>query len=346
MLELCGVVHLHTPYSDGSSSFDSYAKTAVSLGLDFCAITDHMSVESRKKEDIVKNGVHFLIGYEHNDERGINHCLVFGTDKVVDGSTPNEYLSEIRNSGGFSVLAHPNEIRNYFKEYPAYPWTNWELETFDGIELWNQFSVWVENLHSILSFVNILFPRRLTKSISPDLLARWDKINRTRFVCGVGGVDAHTLKQKFGPFTKEIFPLKVELSGVRQHLFIKEETTEGEERVEAIKVALFRGNGFISNFRRGDARGSKIELIDSKNLKFLPGVNDNSPTLPAKIEVSIPKEGRVRTIRNGEFFGEKVGCELSFDITQNGSYRVEVWHRGFGWIYSNHFLVGSYPFND
>ncbi len=346
MREMCGVIHLHTPYSDGSSSFSDYANVASVLGLDFCAITDHMNLEARKNEKCVQNGIHFLIGYEHNDARGINHCLVFGTPTVVSGSKPVEYLDEVEKEGGFSILAHPNEERNYFKEYPAYPWTNWELKNFHGIELWNQFSVWVENLHSLFSYINILFPRRLTTAISTDLLQRWDKINLDRFVSGVGGVDAHTLQYCFWGIKKEIFPLKVELSGVRQHLFIKENTSEGEERVEALKNALQRGNGFISNYRRGDARGSKIELIDSHKTIFYPGINSSTPVLPCCISVSIPVKARVRVIRNGDFYGEKNGSDLQFKINEQGSYRVEVWRKGFGWIYSNHFIVGSFPFSD
>jgi hypothetical protein len=116
--------------------------------------------------------------------------------------------------------------------------------------------------------------------------------------------------------------------------------------VNTIQSALAKGNGFISNFRRGDARGTLIELIDSNNDHFLSGINSKLPLLPAEIRVKIPKEGLIRLIRNGTFFEENRGNMGSFKITRDGSYRVEVFRKQFGWIYSNHFIVGSYPFSE
>ena len=346
--ELCGAMHLHTPYSDGNSSFSSYAQVGAELGLDFMGINDHMSLNSRDIEPGVQEGVIFLIGYEHNDAQNENHCLVYNTPRVASGYHPREYLDSIAHMGGYTILAHPEESRHYFSQFPALPWTEWGDNRFQGIEIWNQFSIWVENLKSPLSVINILFPRRMVKRASRSLLVRWDTINRERFVAGIGGVDAHNIQQKIFIWTKELFPLKIELKGIRQHFYIPSAAgeTEGvEDKEELLRLALIQGNGFTSNYRRGDARGTEIFFRHADGTVQVPGVAISRETVKGEFVINLSLEATVRIVRNGEIIARISQVKsMVYPLVDSGSYRIEVRRHGMGWIYSNHFPLGSYPF--
>lgn len=347
--ELCGVLHLHTPYSDGNSSYRQYAEMAKELNLDFLGVTDHMTLEALDKEVKHREGVIFLIGYEHNDEANHNHCLVFNASKIVQGKTPEEYLGNIARMGGYVILAHPEESRDYFPQFPALPWTAWEDERFQAIELWNQFSIWVENLKSPLSIINLFFPRRLVKEVTPSLKQRWDELNLERFVAGVGGVDAHCLKQKLLFWEKEIFPLKVELKGIRQHYYIQSESPDIPigTKEELLQVAMITGCGFTSNLRRGDARGSKFYFRDTNGDIQLPGIPTTRKEVQGVLCAEVPSRATFCIYRNGKkiaTYPHVVSCE--HPVETSGTYRIEVRKNSYGWIYSNHIPLGSYPFHD
>ena len=219
------------------------------------------------------------------------------------------------------------------------------FNNFDGIELWNQFSVWVERLESWFSYINILFPRRLTTVISPELLKRWDNINLERFVFGTGGVDAHTIPQRIFFWTKELFPLKVELKGVRQHFYIPAGSHTPQEKDELLRQALVHGNGFTSNYRRGDARGAKIYFETTTGEIYPPGIAKHCQ-FQGTLRVRLPLEATIRVIRNGKVvMRENQVKTIDYTVETPGSYRIEVRRHGFGWIYSNHFALGEYPFD-
>ena len=60
-------------------------------------------------------------------------------------SSAKEYVQKVKALYGIGIIAHPDERRNYFEEYPPYPWIEWDLDEFTGIENWNQKSEWVED---------------------------------------------------------------------------------------------------------------------------------------------------------------------------------------------------------
>jgi len=346
--ELCGAIHIHTRFSDGSVDFAKLTAAAGAVGLDYVIVTDHMSLEGKKKHGEGYYGkVLVLIGYEHNDSNDKNHYLAIGTDTVIqEQQSPQKYIHLIQAAGGIGFLAHPAEKRQYFERYPSYPWTDWGVEGYDGMELWNQMSEWVENLKTWGSFIRILYPRRFLKCIPPTLLKRWDDLNRDRFISGIGGVDAHTFKFKFGCITYRIFPIKVELKGIRTHLYVPSAVHKGDmsEAKAACLAALKNGNAFISNYRQGDARGTKLFLHNGDGKVVPPGVATHTAVFPAAIAVSIPARAEIRLVKNGIQRGAKTGMRHSFEISEEGIYRIEVFKGNKAWIYSNPFPLGHYPF--
>lgn len=345
--ELAGVIHLHTEYSDGSSTYKVLRDTAREVELDYLVVTDHMTLKAKDDgEEGLEKGLYTIIGYEHNDIYKKNHYLAIGCNKVVsEQEDVFQYVRAIKDQGGIGFMAHPAEKRNYFKQYPSFPWTDWDVKGVDGIEIWNQMSEWVENLKSYFSFIRIFYPRRFHRGAPKKVIKNWDRLNLKRFVSGIGGVDAHTFKHSFLGFKFEIFPLKVELKGIRNYIYLKSnpDVQSFEENKKDIIAALKNGHGFIGYFRRGDAAGTLIELVGGDNKRYLPGLNEEVPKLPAKLEVSIPSEAEIRFILNGRVINSKNGSKASFTINQKGLYRIEVFKGKDAWIYSNPFPVGVYP---
>ncbi len=348
IVELRGAIHLHTTFSDGGSSYPVLIEAAREAGLDYLVVTDHATMAGRDAGfEGFSSGLFVCVGYEHNDSVNHNHYLALGCDTVVSyHDSPQRYIDMIKAQGGIGFIAHPIETRNYFEKYPPYPWTEWDVSGFDGVELWNQMSDWLENLKSRLHFVRLFYPRRFLVDIKKELLDRWDSINKTRFVSGIGGVDAHTMKIAFGPFAMTIFPIKVELKGIRTHVYVQRPlpSNDAPGAKAILLAALKNGNGFVSNYRRGDAKGTRIVLIDKQGRVLPPGLWGAAPELPARLVVSLPEKAQIRFFRNGESFFVRNGKEAEAAISTKGVYRIEVFKGKFAWIYSNPFPVGDYPF--
>jgi len=361
--DICGCVHIHTTFSDGGCSYPALIKAAQRAGLDFIGVTDHMDMTGlRDGRQGLHDNLYVLIGYEHNDAQNLNHYLAFGTPDTAAGVTePQAYINRVKAMGGFGFLAHPAEKRDYFTDLPPYPWTKNDVSGFDGIEIWNQISDWMERLKgrkiffpdrvmkfgaadAVIELGKLFCPNRLIGNAPPELLARWDEVNRERFVSGIGGVDAHTRKFTFGPLSYHIFSIKTELRGIRTHLYIDEAARRDELKIGgAILTAMRDGKGFISNFHHGDARGTRIFLQDAKNVIEYPGRPANALSFPITINANLPKKARIALLRNGEAVEETVGKSAAWTIDKPGLYRVEAYKGRRAWIYSNPFPIGSYP---
>jgi hypothetical protein len=345
--ELCGTLHLHTTCSDGGVTYPEMIHAAQEVGLDYIVVTDHMTLSGKESGFEGFNGAVFVcVGYEHNDANNKNHYLVMGTDSVIDYiDEPQGYIDRVKNAGGIGFLAHPIEKRHYFEAYPPYPWTEWNVTGFDGIELWNQMSDWLENLRSRLHFMRLFYPRRFLVEIRKELLQRWDTLNRIRFVSGIGGVDAHSMKIKLGILPLTVFPVKVELKGIRTHLYFSKPLPQNDvkQAKSLLLDALKKGRGFISNYRRNDAKGTILALEYGDGRVACPGLPDEEMTLPACIRVRLPRSAEIRCIKNGACIDSRKGAAADFDVQSKGSYRIEAWLGKHAWIYSNPFCVGGYP---
>jgi hypothetical protein len=345
--EICGALHLHTTFSDGGVSFAEMIRAAGETGLDYIVVTDHMALSGKESGFEGFHGPVFAcVGYEHNDSNNKNHYLVMGTESVIRyQEEPQGYIDRVKNAGGIGFMAHPIEKRHYFEAYPPYPWTEWNVTGFDGIELWNQMSDWLENLRSKLHFMRLFYPRRFLVEIRPELLRKWDELNRTRFVSGIGGVDAHTMKIKLGLLTLTVFPIKVELKGIRTHLYFSKPLPINDPAQAKVRLleALKKGRGFISNFRRSDAKGTSIGIEYGGGKVACPGMPDEEITMPACIRVRLPKRAEIRCVKNGSCVDKCNGTAADFSVREKGSYRVEVRLGRHAWIYSNPFCVGTYP---
>ena len=222
--EYKGCIHIHTTDSDGTKTIEEVAEIAGSAGLDFILVSDHMILKSREagKEGFYKNTL-VLVGYEHNDREDCNHYLLFETNRVLPADmTPQEYVAEGKLQGALGIIAHPDEIRPRLGKYPSYPWLAWDAQGYDGIEIWNQMSEWMEKLTPWNKVALAFSPRKSMVGPPQEALRIWDQLNRKRRFVGVAGVDAHAFPIDLGPFTVEIFPYKVHFRSLQTHLILEE----------------------------------------------------------------------------------------------------------------------------
>jgi hypothetical protein len=335
-------------HSDGSLGYHDFIAAAKTVGLDFLAFTDHMTLGGKNTfGEGFRSGVFVLIGYEHNDADNRNHYLVFNVDRTAsDAASVQRYIDEVKEMGGIGFIAHPFERRHYFADFPPYPWTAWDAQGFDGIELWNQMSEWMEKIKTVFSVVKFMYPRRFISNVSGELLKTWDNLNRRRYVSGIGGVDAHTKRLRSGFLGYTVFPIKVELKGIRTHCLFTEDISRCDENHarRLLIDALKNGHGFVSNYRRGDARGTRISLSAADGLPVLPGNYERTTTLPATLMVSLPDIAEINLLRNGTLVEKRHARDASIPISATGVYRLEIYKNKHAWIYSNPFPVGSYPF--
>ncbi len=344
--EIVGCIHIHSIYSDGTGTIPEIAGVARELGLNFVMITDHNNLRALDNgEEKWYGRVLAIIGYEINDIDDTNHYLAFGLSEELDRNLPApEYVRQVKERGGFGIIAHPDESRNRLAEHPPYPWTAWDSRDYHGIEIWNQMSEWMEGLTPWNKLWRLVNPRRSIIAPRPVTLKRWDEVNQRRAVVGIGGVDAHAHKHRMlgGLVEITVFRYKVQFQTVRTHLLLSRAFQPGlpvNEAKALIFDALLNCRVFISNYFNGDARGFFF-AAENKNQQVHIGdqLQLDSATY---LRVNIPVEAEVRLIYNGEGVDTKTGKELYFKIAQAGLYRVEVFRKKRAWIYSNHIRVIS-----
>ncbi len=348
MIEYVGVAHIHSLFSDGTGEIPEIAKFAEESNLDFLLITDHNTLRGLQEGYEKWYGKTLcLIGCEINDRENKNHYLAFGIDQAYSTRlSAKDYVRKVKEAGGIGFLAHPHEKRNHLKEHPPYPWVDWSIEDFDGVEIWNHMSEWMENLTEQNKYTSFLHPLRSIVAPPPETLKLWDDLNLKRKVVGIGGVDAHAHKQNlFGFFEVEIFPYKVLFKSIHIHLLLLEPLVRGNTKQKlakskaAIYEALGYGRSFIANDYHADSKGFEFYAKSGKK-KFYMG---DSISLSEKVTLSITlpvKSAEIRIIRNGKVIAEFDSDKAEFEVKKAGAYRVEVHYQNKAWLFSNHIRIG------
>jgi hypothetical protein len=349
MHEYIGAVHIHSNYSDGTGEIPEIARAASEVGLDFLMLSDHNSLRPKKDgHEGWREQVAILIGYEINDRDDRNHYLAFGLDKEVGVRIPaREYVRRVRDLGGIGFVAHPDEKRNSMPEHPPYPWTDWDAEDFDGLEIWNHMSEWMEGLTEENKFQRFIHPLKSITAPPAETLARWDALSRKRRVVGIGGTDAHAHKADvMGFFDVEVFPYKVMFKSVHTHVLLDQPLRKGdaasfEEDKWNIYEALRSGRCFVANSYHADPRGfsffatSATETLQQGDFVEFPGEGKLA------LHVELPQQALLRILRNGALVKEITTGEFTQPVHAPGAWRVEAWLEDKGWIFSNHIRVGD-----
>lgn len=344
MHEYVGAIHMHSIYSDGTGNVEEIAGFANEVGLDYIMITDHNTLRALK-EGYQKwfNDTLVLVGCELNDRENKNHYLAFGIDEAYSTRlSAKEYVSKVNEVGGIGFIAHPHEKRSSMEEHPAFPWTDWEISNFTGIEIWNHMSEWMEGLTEENKYNHFVHPLRSIVAPPAETLAKWDELNLERKVVGIGGVDAHAHKiNVLGFFEVEVFPYKVLFKSIRTHILTNESVDKNdvEKSKRILYDALKSGRCFVSNYYHGDAKGFRF-FAESGGKIFHMG-DDIPLTNQVRLRVFLPNiTGVIKLVRNGKIIDETENIDSQFIITKKGAYRVEIYLEGKAWIFSNHIRIG------
>jgi len=348
MFEYIGAMHMHSVYSDGSGQVPEIAKAASEVGLDYILLTDHNTLRALKEgyEGWYGNTL-LLVGCEINDRQNKNHYLAFGINQAFSTRlSAAEYVHKVKEAGGIGFIAHPHEKRNHMKEHPPYPWIDWDVDGFTGIEIWNHMSEWMENLTEKNKYQSFLHPLKTIFAPQKKTLKLWDELNLKRKVVGVGGVDAHAHKYNLLGFLEvEIFPYKVLFKSIRTHILTQEEIKKGrsddavEKAKKIIYSALEKGSSFIANDYHGDSKGFKF-FAESYRKIYQMG-EKISKSGKVKLKIFVPSSNaEIKLIRNGRIIESWEDQEVSFNVNSKGVYRVEVYLNGKAWIFSNHIRIG------
>lgn len=345
MFEYIGAIHMHSKFSDGSGDAPKIAEIADEVGLDYIILTDHNTLRAlHEGYEKWYGSTLMLVGCELNDKVNKNHYLALNINHTFSTRlSAKEYVKKVKDAGGIGFIAHPHEERNSMKEHPPYPWTDWDAGDFTGIEIWNHMSEWMEGLTEQNKYNHFIHPLKTIKAPPEKTLKKWDELNKSRKVVGIGGVDAHALKVNVLGFVEvEIFPYKVLFKSIRTHILtpkkIRGKNLSVEKSKELIYDSLKEGRCFVANSYHGNAKGFKFYA------KHNSKIHQMGETIKTKkkvnFKVSLPnKSAEIKLIHNGTVISSIENNEGDFIVSQPGQYRVEIYANGNAWIFSNHIRI-------
>lgn len=338
-----GAIHIHSVYSDGTGDVDSISNAAKKAGLDWIIITDHNSFEI---EEGIYNGVYVIKG-EEISPKDENHYLALGINKYIQ---PNENakhnVEAVKLNGGFGFAAHPNEGVNSqgsprLNKHQQIKWTNKNIRP-DGVEIWNWFSEWADNLNDKNIFTlayAFLCKNKLVKSANSNVLFWWDNLNNVseKIVPAIGGIDAHALKIKDYIIPVTIFPYESMFKTIVNIVTSDEEfKTDFFARKEQILEALKSGRNLIIN--RAVSKEIPDINVSNKNQAVTSGESlslDNETFL----NVQTKKKSSIKIFHNGKEIKSVISNGIKMLLNEVGKYRVEIKLGERGFAYSNPILV-------
>lgn len=344
-----GNIHIHSTYSDGSGSIKQIALNAARAGLSFVMITDHETLEGLAEEGIYGKVV-TLVGMEIN--RSSNHYLAFDLERPVHSNEdcPQEVIDEVNRQGGFGIIAHPFERGSpYLEKGQAYPWINWPVFGFTGLEIWNYSSHW-RGLHpSLLRTIYYFFFNRKAamRGAPPEVLALWDCYNVSGHrVIGIGGSDAHAFIYRFGFLPLQIFSYSYIFGTINTYLLLEEELAEDFLAAKTqILNALKDGRCYISFDSLAKGSGLIFYAVSGMQRYLMGSAFPYTPGLALEAKIPV-KRALFKLVRDGKVIHTSSGSSLHFTVQQSGVYRLEVFYKPLlgrprPWIYSNPIFINK-----
>jgi hypothetical protein len=185
-----GVIHVHTVRSDGTGTVDEVAGAAARAGVQFVVFTDHGDGTREPLAPQYRSGVLCIDGVEISTEGG--HYLALGLPRTPYrlAGEPRDVVDDVRRFGGVGIVAHPDSPK------PELAWQEWDLP-IDGLEWFNLDTEWRDESTARLALAMLHYALRPAPAIGAllrsdrPLVARWDRLARSRRLVAVAAVDAH-----------------------------------------------------------------------------------------------------------------------------------------------------------
>lgn len=352
MNELIVNLHMHTTYSDGTGSHADLADSALNAGLDAIIVTDHnilvKGVEKYYQE--ANKRLLLIVGEEvHDPTRNPqkSHLLVFGANREMAtyATDPQKLVSMVKKAGGISFIAHPFEESLEMFHEDAITWEDWQVEGYNGIELWNGLSELKSVIHSKAdALFYALFPQYIARGPQDQTLKKWDQLLIAgKRISAVGGSDAHALKLHMGPLSRVIFPYGFHFSAINNHLHTPAPLSGDIAKDQSMILnALASGHSFIGYDLPAPTRGFRF-TAQGKDKNAIPG---DEITLQGSVtfQIRLPMQADCRLIHNGKVIKRWSDRQIcAYIANQPGAYRVECYipylGQQRGWIFSNPIYV-------
>jgi hypothetical protein len=315
VLEVEGVYHIHTKFSDGHASVDELAAQASREKLDFLILTDHgnPNFESLRSQGR-KDGVLVLAGSELNVNRGHLVALGFRTPDRNFSQKAEDAVPEIQALGGFAVIAHP---------YSKVKWSWGDVSVYSGLEIINADTMFKNNIGRVLPYLPLLLFRSRLPLIRmlehPEInLKKWDQRASTSAIYGYFSADAHL-------YYRAIFSL------LHLHVLLDEPLADGFDAAAGqVYAALRKGRFFNAIEAAAGARGFRFKASAAGGATFRMG--DTIPAGEAGAAGSIRFEARapfsfateIHLVRDGRTIASTRDDVLTAEAQGPGVYRVEV----------------------
>ena len=331
-LEIEGVYHVHTKFSDGHASINELAAQASREKLDFLILTDHgnPNFESLRSQGR-KDGVLVLAGSELNVNRGHLVALGFRTPDRSFSQKAEEAVPEVQALGGFAVIAHP---------YSKVKWSWGDVSVYSGLEIINADTMFKNNIGRVLPYLPLLLFRSRLPLIRmlehPEInLKKWDQRAATSAVYGYFSADAHL-------YYRAIFSL------LHLHVLLDRPLADGFDAAAGqVYAALRKGRFFNAIEAAAGARGFRFKASAAGGAAFQMGDTisaGDAAARPVLFEARAPFSfvTEIHIVRDGRTIASTRGDVLTAEAQGPGVYRVEVFLRersalasDIPWIISN-----------
>jgi hypothetical protein len=329
--DLACVIHVHSTHSDGTGTIPEIAAAAAGAGVDVVLLTDHDTLEGRRRgEERWYGDVLVLIG-EEVTPTDRDHYLAFGVEREVTRRPAGpEIAKAVRAQGGFGFAAHPFSTGNARFKRPGVVWET--LDEADGVELWSFVSDAGERVKGVADVWRMLRrPERFIGNPPERNLRAWAAVCEERRLVAVGGLDAH----QFGIRVAGRVPLRLMSYGrsflqLRTHVLLDDPPSGDLERDRAaVYGALREGRCFLGVDTLAPSRGFMFWADDGPMGAELPA------GVPRELHVRLPRPATIRVLRGTEVIATSPGDALDLPASDAGVYRVEVDIGDRTWIVSN-----------
>ena len=235
------------------------------------------------------------------------------------GLSPAEICAAVSDAGGFGFAAHPFSQGPKIMDRPGMPWGDLDSDALTGIELWSFVTDIGESVESWREAFHFLTrPDHVMKDPPERNMREWDRMNRSRRVVGIGGIDAHQFGRRvFGRWVIRLMGYARSFRQLRTHVWCAEPPNGDLEHDRAqVYDALRSGRCYIAADALAPARGFQF-WADGDG-----------------VHVRTPRPAELRLIRNGEVVASEHAAELDHPDGQDGD-RVEAHLGDRTWIVSN-----------
>lgn len=335
-----GVIHVHSTHSDGFGTVAAIARAANRANCDFLLLTDHNTLAAKYKgEEGWYNNTLVLVGSEISTDTD-SHLLALDIRKEIPAWQPAQQTIDLVNSqGGLSFLAHPfgKQTQPSFG-LTGYPWQDWSVQGFTGMEIWNYSQDWLESttispIRLLALLLGLIFPDQRIQGPPPEALAKWDELTTGgNPKVGIGSVDAHGIGLSYLRLFRRL----------RTHIITRSAFT-GQLEVDRkiVYKTLARGNCYFGNDILADSTGFEF-YAQNNNTRAITG--ESIPlTDDLELQLSFPRKCRFRIIASGRNIHETAGTGTNLKIKEPGAYRVEALKPTLlglkPWLYSNPIYV-------